>query len=409
MSKNVIPKIQIEPKKRKSNIVRVKELNLQYVLNDFSIMIQRSAILKNNINGQHFLQLKLSNLQGQTIQSLYISLILYNDADEIISEDLRAEYIDIKCKVGETFGTKSLIPIPTIIKSFAVKELKVVTESTEIKTYNAEQILYLPDATALKSVIPEQYHQYLDIDKQLVFKPEKLGGEIYRCTCGGLIFDEKSCVNCNRTYNQAVNDTSEVTISFKLNRYIEQQKDIAAAKEREGKINKAILIICILMVLSFLSYISAYKVPAITVAAYVIRYMYIFLFCIPVLQKNTIPYNRLNTWFGTSLFVSKLINCITQIYIINLHKFEIRPLAIAVNYSLLAASIVLIALDFVDRKNRKSESLKQYIFISTSMVVAVINMMVFIKLDLECIMEFLYSIEVILIAVQVCNHLKQKP
>ena len=237
MKKNKIAplNIKVAKKEKKARFLKACDVYAWEISKDCPVLVQRGAVLHDNISGNKFLQLKLSNAGDKEIKSVYIRFNCLDDIGDLSGEEVTASYIDIACKHGECFGTKTLILIPSVSKHFRFTEIKIAYTDGTNDRFSKENFQVIPEAKSLKESIDTEYHAYLDMQKELRVQPEQISEEIARCICGGLIIGDGVCANCGRDFKKALQDSTEENITQAYYDYLgECQKRIWDEKHKKS-------------------------------------------------------------------------------------------------------------------------------------------------------------------------------
>ena len=89
------------------------------------VVIAAGALLKDNQSGNVLAQLKLQNINSQTIKAATVQIFPMDTAGDAIDETATYQYLDLNAGRDEFFGQKTAIPLPNAAtRSFSV----IVTE-----------------------------------------------------------------------------------------------------------------------------------------------------------------------------------------------------------------------------------------------------------------------------------------
>lgn len=236
MKKNKVKPINIEVEKKPKKERFYKEQNVyaSEISMDCPVMIQRGAILLDTLSGTKFLQLKLSNTGEKEIKSVYIKMCCINDVNEVVGNSIDADYSDVNCKQGTCFGAKTLIAIHSSAKKFQFDEVKIAYADGTTERFGKECYEPIPEAKSLKEVLPAEYHEFIDVQKDLCVQPEKMKDGITRCICGGIILKDGICASCGRDEQRSFADTTlEHIMKARQNYVIAEQKRIKAEEYKK--------------------------------------------------------------------------------------------------------------------------------------------------------------------------------
>mgnify|MGYP003293437829 CR=1 FL=1 len=236
MKKNKVKPINIEVEKKPKKERFYKEQNVyaSEISMDCPVMIQRGAILLDTLSGTKFLQLKLSNTGEKEIKSVYIKMCCINDVNEVVGNSIDADYSDVNCKQGTCFGAKTLIAIHSSAKKFQFDEVKIAYADGTTERFGKECYEPIPEAKSLKEVLPAEYHEFIDVQKDLCVQPEKMKDGITRCICGGIILKDGICASCGRDEQRSFADsTLEHIMKARQNYVIAEQKRIKAEEYKK--------------------------------------------------------------------------------------------------------------------------------------------------------------------------------
>ncbi len=219
---------------------------------EIPVMFLRGSVLRDTATGKNLLQLKFINTREKEIKSVYAEVSFIDDAGDMVSNGvaIQAEYLDINCKGHDTFGQKLLLELGGIgATHIRVTVKKVVFADgcvwrAERKTEPSKPA----KVTFLKNVLPPELQNAASED--VICKPEVLGGELWRCTCGCLTAGD-SCLNCGRTFAQAREDTSIGKLEQQLQKKAAEQERWELDKRIEKKTSKSYLIQLVFAILAY--------------------------------------------------------------------------------------------------------------------------------------------------------------
>lgn len=103
--------------RKKQRFERIRWIfNEQFPVNDCPVIFLHGAVLKDKTTGKNLLQLKFINSGTQTIKSANAAIDFIDDAGDIKANGttIQAEYLDINCTSGDTFGQKQLLDLGDI-------------------------------------------------------------------------------------------------------------------------------------------------------------------------------------------------------------------------------------------------------------------------------------------------------
>jgi hypothetical protein len=199
-----IPRVTIQQTSRpgavkKERYTRLSEFYPSEWTPGIPVVLQRGAVLQDNVSGGAALQLKFSNCGEETVSAVYVSVECFDVAgDPWPSESgpLRAEYLDIGCEPGAFFGNKQLIPLPSrSLRSFTFTFEKIVLENGVVLRHGDEESIALEAPVPLDTVISEDVLSLLPQNNRSRFVPQKLPDGRWRCVCGSLAWKE-TCPDC---------------------------------------------------------------------------------------------------------------------------------------------------------------------------------------------------------------------
>ena len=230
-----LPEIELNKFKRK-RFERVRWIfNEQFPANDCPVMFLRGAVLKDKTTGKNLLQLKFINSGTQIIKSTYAAIDFIDDAGDIIANGttIQAEYLDVNCANGDTFGQKQLLDLGDIgVLHIVITYSKVVfTDGTVWRAGTDSQASRPIPVILLKNVLPSELQN--EVSEETLCKPETLGGGLWRCTCGCLVRTAggDACPNCQQTFGQAQESASVSVLEKRKQKKIAEQEQKALDKK----------------------------------------------------------------------------------------------------------------------------------------------------------------------------------
>lgn len=91
------------------------------------VVIAAGALLKDNQSGNVLAQLKLQNINSQTIKAATVQIFPMDTTGEAIAEDTTYQYLDLSAGRDTFFGQKAAIPLPNAAtRSFSVIVSEVI-------------------------------------------------------------------------------------------------------------------------------------------------------------------------------------------------------------------------------------------------------------------------------------------
>lgn len=260
-----IPGIELNVRK-KQRFERIRWIfNEQLPANDCPVMFLRGAVLKDKTTGKNLLQLKFINSGTQTIKSAYAAIDFIDDAGDIIANGItiQAEYLDVNCASGDTFGQKQLLDLGDIgaIHIVITYNKVVFTDGTVWRAGTDSQVSRPIPVTLLKSVLPPELQN--EVSEETLCKPETLGGGLWRCTCGCLVrtADGDTCPNCQQTFEQAQETASVIVLEKRNRERIAEQEQAAldkqvAKKQAKSYVSQFIFSVVALYLGAVIGYVS---------------------------------------------------------------------------------------------------------------------------------------------------------
>lgn len=205
-----IAEIELNKYKRK-RFERIRWiLNEQLPNNDCPIIFLRGAVLRDKPTGRNMLQLKFLNVGMMAVKSVCASVNFIDDAGDIIANGstIQADYLDINCESNDVFGQKQLLDLGDIgaIHICIIFSKVVFTNGTVWRAEQYSKIQSPAKLTWLRNTLPPELQN--EISEELICKPEILSIGLWRCSCGCLADNGASCPNCQKTFEQAPDETS---------------------------------------------------------------------------------------------------------------------------------------------------------------------------------------------------------
>ena len=182
---------------------RVYESYERQYLEDGSLVLLASAILKDNQTDKAVGQLKFENL-GKAIASMTVLLTGTDPFGMTLFTDFSYNYLDLNVGKHDVFGSKAPVILPdNNVRSIEVKVSAIVYKDGEIRRIN-DPFIKVPDGKKLNKILsPAALQQYQEIygqDKTAV--PEKFRN-IWVCGCGAINNnDEGYCHLCQKGYSR---------------------------------------------------------------------------------------------------------------------------------------------------------------------------------------------------------------
>ena len=234
-----IPEIELNIRK-KQRFERVRWIfNEQPPASGCPVIFLRGAVLKDKATRKNLLQLMFINAGTQTIKSAYAAIDFIDDAGDRIASGsaIQAEYLDINCASGDTFGQKQLLDLGEIgATHIVITYSKIVfADGTVWRAGTDAQTSSPVPVTLLKNTLPPELQS--EVSEETICKPETLDNGLWRCTCGCLVrnIDGDTCPNCQQTLEQARESASVSVLEKRKRERIAEQKQKALDEQDTKK------------------------------------------------------------------------------------------------------------------------------------------------------------------------------
>lgn len=196
------------------------------------VMLEKGALLKDNLICQNILQLQFKNIVTKSIVALNIEVQCCSKMDSKILEKVGQEYLDLNISCGNVFGAN----IPIVLSKDNTRKFTIIVKNVIFEddtVYKQEIILSkIMESTSLykmgslqKFYLAELKEKGIDVDVMAI--PKQYDNYWY-CTCGMMNdSDNEKCIACN-------SQLADLMIAANETNLIEKQK---AEKERLEKQN----------------------------------------------------------------------------------------------------------------------------------------------------------------------------
>lgn len=184
---------------------RIKYIEVNSLILDCPIDIERGALILDKTNNRVLLQLKLVNISNQQISSIFINVDSLDDASDHIqgTEILEHSYLDLSLDAQKSFGEKNPIILDKKVRNVKISISKVVFSSGDIWRYDDEKVYIKTTQDKINSLGSELLNVFqlqarsAEINADMfLYLPQQLEG-VWACSCGRVNQDSlSSCKRC---------------------------------------------------------------------------------------------------------------------------------------------------------------------------------------------------------------------
>lgn len=168
------------------------------------VVIAAGALLKDNQSGNVLAQLKLQNINSQTIKAATVQIFPMDTAGDAIDETATYQYLDLNAGRDEFFGQKTAIPLPNAAtRSFSVIVTEIIFSNNE--KWIAEEAKWRPlkKPTSIGWGDPElvkQFHRdYGGYSNNMLLED----ADLWICVCGAINRSGETCCHrCGQTLDR---------------------------------------------------------------------------------------------------------------------------------------------------------------------------------------------------------------
>lgn len=166
------------------------------------VLIAAGALLKDNETGKVLAQLKIQNIQNNTIKAATVKIVPLDTVGKPLGNEVEHQYLDLNATRDMDFGQKSPILLPDpATRAFSVSIAEVIFTDNSIwtatETWEETLATPVPLTQALgDSELVTQYNIEYGADCKSLYKEEK---DLWWCACGALNHqDEPLCHRCQK-------------------------------------------------------------------------------------------------------------------------------------------------------------------------------------------------------------------
>lgn len=165
------------------------------------VVIAAGALLKDNQSGNVLAQLKLQNINSQTIKAATVQIFPMDTTGEAIAEDTTYQYLDLNAGRDEFFGQKTAIPLPNAAtRSFSVIVTEIIFSNNE--KWIADEAKWRPLKKPRQIDWPDfelvkQFHRdYGKYSNNMLLEDD----DLWICVCGSINRSGETCCHrCRQT------------------------------------------------------------------------------------------------------------------------------------------------------------------------------------------------------------------
>ena len=172
------------------------------------VVVEGSALLKDNEKGSLIAQLKFKNITSNIIKSIAIKLKLFDNAGRELDKSTEYTYLDISLSRDNTYGEKVPVPVLSLqARSFKICIAEVVFKDNSIYQSDSFDLQSIKEPQMLSSYfnntdLEEQYS--LECDTDAIYVPTK-DRDLWICTCGEMNREtETSCHICSCSFEKSL-------------------------------------------------------------------------------------------------------------------------------------------------------------------------------------------------------------
>lgn len=192
---------------------------------DSPIIIDAGVLLLDTKNDKVIAQLKFRNIKKQSIRALQVNLENYDIGGEKLEGIKDFQYLDINVQIGETFGTKTPIYMPSKnVRSYVVKTVIVFFENGK-KWVSGPEWKELPPPIKKEGTTEflKQYKQELGNKAEYIFEETE---KLWQCACGSYNDNSvETCYGCNLKKDDIKRMTDDIVNANMQKRLAEQEEE----------------------------------------------------------------------------------------------------------------------------------------------------------------------------------------
>ena len=215
------------------------------------VVIAAGALLKDNQTGNILAQLKLQNIDNQTIKAATVRIFPMETAGEAIDETVTYQYLDLCAERDAFFGQKVAIPLPNAAtRSISVEATEVIFSDNTKWTAKEEKWSPLKKPTSIDylrdSELVRQFHLDYGLNSNYLLSEER---DLWICVCGAINHNTETCCHsCTQSLSQLKEFNLDDLRQRKEKRHIqeaeEKRRNIRTAK-KSGIALAAAAIVCV--------------------------------------------------------------------------------------------------------------------------------------------------------------------
>lgn len=165
------------------------------------VVIAAGALLKDNQSGNVLAQLKLQNINSQTIKAATVQIFPMDTAGDAIDESITYQYLDLNAGRDTFFGQKAAIPLPNAVtRSFSVVVTEVIFLDNTKWIADGKEWRPLKKPASIGWGDPElvkQFHcDYGEHSNNMLLEDD----DLWICVCGSINRSGETCCHrCRQT------------------------------------------------------------------------------------------------------------------------------------------------------------------------------------------------------------------
>ena len=169
------------------------------------VIIAAGALLKDNQTGNVLAQLKLQNIENQTIKAATVHIFPMDTAGDAIDETITYQYLDVSAERDAFSGQKVAIPIPNAAaRSISVEVIEAIFSDNTKWTAKGEKWSPLKKPTLVDhwqdSELVRQFHLDYGPNSNCLLSEDR---DLWICVCGAINHSTESrCHSCTQSLNQ---------------------------------------------------------------------------------------------------------------------------------------------------------------------------------------------------------------
>lgn len=200
---------------------------------DSGIIISAQSILKDNKTSGVIAQIKYQNIFTKVVSAVFVDVIAYDIAGNKLERIQNYQYLDLKVKRDEYFGSQVPIKLANSnARKIDILVKQVIYEDGTIWSCTGNDVIIIPNYEKISEDKGICEQAKITLGDKAEYKHQEIDN-LWVCTCGSInLENEERCHRCNVLKSVLVHNTPVVLMEKLKKRLDEEYEAEQVAKEK---------------------------------------------------------------------------------------------------------------------------------------------------------------------------------